>query len=155
MRFLTPTRNPRHRLAVLLLTTALVASPAAFAQNSATGSTPAAAPVGVAAGGQQGHGMMQRPMQTMDANKDGSISKAEYLLPTQARFDAMDTNKDGAISKAEFQAPVEKSFDLMDANKDGKISSEEQKTMMKGQPMGFPMKSPGIPPVAPSSAGKP
>jgi Ca2+-binding EF-hand superfamily protein len=38
-----------------------------------------------------------------------------------------DTNKDGAITRDEFMAAHGKHFDMTDANKDGKISPEERK----------------------------
>jgi uncharacterized low-complexity protein len=38
----------------------------------------------------------------LDANKDGKISKDEFVNGHAAMFDAMDTNKDGSLDKAEF-----------------------------------------------------
>jgi len=43
-------------------------------------------------------------MNTLDANKDGKVDKAEYLKPFEAQFDAMDQNRDGAVDEAEFEA---------------------------------------------------
>lgn len=40
-------------------------------------------------------------MSMMDANKDGSISKEEFIKHHEAMFAKMDTNKDGSISKDE------------------------------------------------------
>jgi len=155
MRLLAPTRNPRHRLAVLLLTTALVASPAAFAQTALPVGVPAAAPTGAPTKGGPGTMMqgMPNPMNMMvKKDKDGNIPKAEFLAPAKARFDVMDTNKDGSISRAELLAPAEESFARQDTNKDGKISPEEQKTMMMGMPKGYPMMPPANKPPATASS---
>jgi uncharacterized low-complexity protein len=38
----------------------------------------------------------------LDANKDGKISKDEFVNGHAAMFDALDTNKDGALDQAEF-----------------------------------------------------
>ncbi|WP_395392178.1 EF-hand domain-containing protein [Novosphingobium sp. BL-8A] len=43
-------------------------------------------------------------MAMADTNKDGSISKAEFVAAAMKRFDAMDTNHDGQVTKAERQA---------------------------------------------------
>ncbi len=45
--------------------------------------------------GQRGPGGM------MDADKDGKVSKAEFIAGTLNRFDRMDANKDGQLTKAE------------------------------------------------------
>lgn len=37
----------------------------------------------------------------MDANKDGKISKKEFIMGHEAMFDSMDANKDGFIDKTE------------------------------------------------------
>jgi uncharacterized low-complexity protein len=37
----------------------------------------------------------------MDANKDGNVSKDEFMKAHEAKFAAMDANKDGSIDKAE------------------------------------------------------
>jgi len=38
----------------------------------------------------------------LDADKDGSISKDEYIAPVTAKFDAKDADHDGKLSKEEF-----------------------------------------------------
>jgi hypothetical protein len=73
----------------------------------------------------------------LDANADGSISRAEFdekaPLPTikdpdaKPHLDRFDTNKDGSITKDEFRALTLANFDKMDANKDGTLSVAEQK----------------------------
>jgi hypothetical protein len=42
-------------------------------------------------------------------------------------FDDTDTNKDGAISKEEWLAKGDKMFSEIDTNKDGKVSQDEMK----------------------------
>jgi Ca2+-binding EF-hand superfamily protein len=39
-----------------------------------------------------------------DTDKDGLVSKAEFLKPTVAQFDHMDRNKDGMLDEAEVKA---------------------------------------------------
>jgi Ca2+-binding EF-hand superfamily protein len=46
-------------------------------------------------------------MNSLDANKDGKVDKAEFLKPYEAQFQSMDTNGDGAIDRGEIEA-VEK-----------------------------------------------
>ncbi len=57
----------------------------------------------------------QAPMQQMpdldamffeqfDTDKDGRVSKAEFLKPTEAQFDHMDRNKDGMLDQDEVKA---------------------------------------------------
>lgn len=52
-----------------------------------------------------------------------------------------DANKDGTVTRAEFDAAAKTHFDKADANKDGKISPEERRAAMKGM-MGK-MRGPG------------
>ncbi|MBF9152846.1 EF-hand domain-containing protein [Novosphingobium jiangmenense] len=42
-----------------------------------------------------------------------------------------DANKDGTVTRAEFDAGVKAHFDMADANKDGKITPEERRAAMK------------------------
>ena len=42
-----------------------------------------------------------------------------------------DANKDGTVTRAEFDAGVKAHFDMADANKDGKITPEERRASMK------------------------
>lgn len=79
----------------------------------------------------------------MDANGDGSVSKAEFSrfldgrvskqrAEFEAAFKATDANGDGFIDKKEAQinAALYASFDAVDANKDGKVSREELTTAL-------------------------
>ena len=43
----------------------------------------------------------------MDADKDGKISKEEFVKAHEAMFDSMDTNKDGSLDKAEMGKMME------------------------------------------------
>lgn len=44
---------------------------------------------------------------TMDTNKDGKVSKEEFIKAHEAMFDSMDTNKDGSLDKAEMGKMME------------------------------------------------
>jgi Ca2+-binding EF-hand superfamily protein len=70
----------------------------------------------------------------MDTNKDGKVSRAEYVAARQSRFTTLDHNKDGAISNADFPRAaanptaatrIAAMIDEADANKDGKVTKEE------------------------------
>jgi Ca2+-binding EF-hand superfamily protein len=56
------------------------------------------------------------------------------VLPPNMLFSGMDTNKDGAVSKQEYLDSHAKKFDAMDKNKDGKITADEMPTKNKGKP---------------------
>ncbi|MGD9331406.1 MAG: hypothetical protein PVJ53_08840 [Desulfobacterales bacterium] len=64
-------------------------------------------------GGCSGHGGMMSSwnMDTMDSNKNGSLTFDEYsrmqLDQLRAGFDMIDTNKDGVISAEEWKALLE------------------------------------------------
>jgi Ca2+-binding EF-hand superfamily protein len=75
-------------------------------------------------------------MARMDTNKDGKVSKDEFLSASQARaqrkFDRMDKDNDGLLSEAELAARKDhrphfgkKVFSRIDANGDGKVTQEE------------------------------
>ena len=84
-------------------------------------------------------GMVSRLLQVIgDASKRQVIENA---LPTI--FDSIDANKDGGISKSEFgnyfkslnitdQAVIDQVFDSMDINKDGDLSKQEFSDFGKG-----------------------
>ena len=60
--------------------------------------------------GSQGGGMsrtqgmcpMAKRMQTMDLNKDGVVSREEYLTAHGAMFDSMKKNQQGQVAMADF-----------------------------------------------------
>ena len=43
-------------------------------------------------------------MQQLDADKDGKVTKTEFLKPNEAEFAHIDKNQDGSIDKAEIDA---------------------------------------------------
>ena len=65
----------------------------------------------------------------LDANKDGSLSQAEFLAKGEAHFAQADTNKDGKLTKEERQAAhaahMKERFAKKDKNGDGKLSKDE------------------------------
>lgn len=65
----------------------------------------------------------------IDKNKDGKISKQEYLDAAKKTFNKLDKNRDGFLSKEELEAAdkaaAKKFLKETDVNKDGKISQEE------------------------------
>ncbi len=86
----------------------------------------------------------------LDANKDGKISKDEFMSHAKAEFESKDVNKDGKIQKKEcgkfdqfntngddtvspeeFLKGHEDVFAKMDANKDGSVSKDEFKAAKK------------------------
>jgi Ca2+-binding EF-hand superfamily protein len=71
----------------------------------------------------------------LDANRDGSLSLAEYRAGTvvsakagaaDSRIAQLDTNKDGAISLAEFRAATLAQFDKLDKDRNGVLSPQER-----------------------------
>jgi Ca2+-binding EF-hand superfamily protein len=42
--------------------------------------------------------------QQFDSDRDGRVSKGEFLKPTEAQFDHMDQDKDGMVDGAEVKA---------------------------------------------------
>lgn len=128
-------------LAIALAATALAAATPSYAQagpgNPPPGGPP---PGGPPPGGMMGdHHRMGpgRMMEMFDANKDGAISKDEFLAERKGDFKIMDPDGNGKVTKAEFPAMVEKvheqrrrehqdrMFDMLDANKDGTVTQEE------------------------------
>jgi len=64
------------------------------------------------------------------------------MMGCQERFDAMDANKDGQVSKEEFMAHAEKMFKSMDVSERGYLTKDEfclGKEMAKGKGMGKDM----------------
>ena len=77
------------------MTFALMASAPAFSQSTF--------PSAAIEGGSLGSMMWtEARMKAMDKNKDGMVSRQEYMDYMGAQFDMMDTKKDGMLTKAEF-----------------------------------------------------
>ncbi len=87
--------------------------------------------------------MVGSKLSDMDTDKDGKISRAEYMARYEKRFDTMDTNDDGYLTQQEMketattavQKGKEKAmeragarFDEMDLDKDGKVTLDEYKS---------------------------
>ena len=74
----------------------------------------------------------------MLAGIDSASAQMNYgpppVIPPNMLFNSMDTNKDGAVSKQEYLDSHAKKFDAMDKNKDGKITADEMPTKNKGKP---------------------
>lgn len=77
-----------------------------------------------------GHGGPRGGMLMMaDANKDGSVTKAELTAALEARFAKLDANRDGKIDQADRdilrQQRLDARFAAMDTDKNGQISKAE------------------------------
>ena len=64
-------------------------------------------------------------LENLDTNKDGNVSKDEFMVKPAEHFSKIDTNGDGTISKEEFMVKPTEHFSKMDTNGDGTISKEE------------------------------
>ena len=62
-------------------------------------------------------------------DKDGKMCEKKMAK----KFEKMDTDKDGAISKDEFITYKTSKFEKMDADKDGKVSLDEKKAYKKAK----------------------
>ena len=75
------------------------------------------------------HGAKGGMMMMADANKDGTITRAEADAAATTHFQKMDANKDGKIDQADRDAMraqfKAQAFNTLDANKDGTISKDE------------------------------
>lgn len=83
-----------------------------------------------------GHG--RADFDTLDADKDGSITRAEWDAAKSARMDRrqarmmdrLDTNKDGLIQQSELGGGfADRLFERLDADEDGRISKAEAEKM--------------------------
>lgn len=94
---------------------------------------------GAIAGGQMGQTTSQSGMlpylEVADANKDNSITEAEFSRYLQSRFKELDTNGDGNVAKAELKQEVKGAdgadqtaatfLALNDLNRDNKLTYDE------------------------------
>jgi hypothetical protein len=60
-----------------------------------------------------------------DKDRDGKISRDEYLVNRKKAFAKADTNGDGRLDFAEFSAATVKKFGKVDADGDGALSAAE------------------------------
>lgn len=69
-----------------------------------------------------------------DQNRDGSVSRAEFIVARAHQFDGIDTNRDGGLSTGELAAlalgqterlAVRLGFGAFDTNRDGRLSRAE------------------------------
>ncbi|MGJ3648895.1 EF-hand domain-containing protein [Sphingomonas sp. GlSt437] len=54
------------------------------------------------------------PLERLDADKDGKITRAEFNAPSNRHFDLLDTNHDGVIDQTELAAARAKMHDMME-----------------------------------------
>ena len=98
-----------HRLAVLLLLLVVLSAPGVHAQSQA--------PL-----------TRKQIMESADKNRDGKISRVEFLERMRDAFFFVDSNKDGFLTLEEYQripGVDPKRFARADRNKDGKLSIDE------------------------------
>lgn len=79
------------------------------------------------------HGRGGLSLRRLDANKDGTISRDEFLAPRKEAFQSLDADKSGAVAASELRAPFDERVAFsakrfmkrLDANGDGKVSKDE------------------------------
>jgi Ca2+-binding EF-hand superfamily protein len=90
---------------------------------------------------------MNAAFNTMDGDKNGSISRAEFIATNRGAisratggkpipdrdFDGADTNKDGRVTVDESLAMPLRQFDAADANRDGMLSAAERQVAASRQ----------------------
>ena len=87
---------------------------------------------------EQAHAIEQKKLEAeftkLDTNKDGQLSKAEFMAATpalkarvtpQQMIAQVDSNKDGKISLQEYEASPLGNFNKLDANHDGILEANE------------------------------
>lgn len=76
-----------------------------------------------------GRGRGGAMMMLADANKDGTVTKAELTAALEARFARLDVNKDGKLTQEDRdlrrQQRLDAHFAAMDSDKNGQISKAE------------------------------
>jgi EF hand len=61
----------------------------------------------------------------MDVDGNGTVSKAEAMAASDAKFAKMDINGDGTLNAVDREAKIKEHFQEMDADKNGAISEAE------------------------------
>ena len=72
-------------------------------------------------------------LRDMDANGDGTITKAEAQAFLEARFKAMDTNHDGKLSEDEFVNAGLKRLSALDKDGDGQVTRSELRSELRSR----------------------
>lgn len=112
---------------VLLLAASGMAGAASAADDGKAGAKDKPA----AGAGRGGFAMMR--LKRMDTDKNGAVSKTEFLAQRTEEFKTMDSNKDNAVDPVEIGAALQEPAEFrtkrflkrVDANHDGKITREE------------------------------
>lgn len=86
---------------MILATVSLFASVSAHATGTPPAGTAMAGPMDAKPSKEMMRQKMEERLMEMDANKDGAISKDEYIKQSEERFKRMDKNNDGKIDKSE------------------------------------------------------
>src|SRR5262249_58823417 len=84
----------------------------------------------------------RRDFDALDTNKDGFLSREEFIGPRSAgadlvrlrerRFAEIDTDKDGRISWAEYLAHGRRQFTALDRDRDGRVTRAEFEAALAG-----------------------
>jgi hypothetical protein len=81
------------------------------------------APAAKATASSKSASMARDMFERMDQDRDGKITRKEYIQFFAPGFDRSDANKDGALDADEF--PRKRLFELADVNRDGKLTRDE------------------------------
>lgn len=93
-----------------------------------------------------GHGQGDGDDVDVQVFNDGKTEKRVMIVRTH-NMDSADANKDGKVSRKEFLARAEKHFAEMDKNGNGSLEGDEMRPPMPPMPPMAPM--PPVPPVPP------
>lgn len=99
------------KLLVLTASVLVAATVPAMAEDAATTTTTAPAKKEMPRGGDH---VRRDFLEMIDADKDGNISKKEFLAHSETTFKGLDTNGDDVVSKAEIDAKREEWKKKMD-----------------------------------------